>query len=608
MNLDGRSILAAGMFLLITVAAYYPAKDAGFVFDDDMYVTANPFMGTPEGLGKIWTGFAKDNYPHQYYPLTSTAFWLQYWIWQDNPLGYHVVNVLLHAINAVLLWRVLKSLGMSGAWLGAAIFAVHPVHVQSVVWISELKNVLSTIFVLLSMLLFLQYFGFSTRDNTLQDPVQNKFKWHLYGLGLLLFFLALLSKTATALLPIALLIVLWWKNPRLYLRNLISLVPLVILAVGFISITVYLESTRREAQVELYSDSFLEECLVAGRAVWFYAGKLIWPDRLVMIYHRWQVDSNEWHQYFYPVSILAAIVILWAVRHRIGKGAVAAIVYFVVAVAPLSFAKVGFIQHSYVADHWQYWGSMGMIALATGAAMMLAKQWRLWNWALLILAAALLISFSSLTWKQACLYESDETIWRNTLKHNSESWAAHSRMGNLSYSQGNLAQATIHHRQAVKFGPTYAQLHNNLALVLAEQNEHEEAIGHFHQALRIMPDMVVAHNNIGRLLQRVGRLKEAIDHYKQVLRIDPDNVEAHSNLGFALQRAGNPDQSAKHFRAVLRINPDSVEAHNHLGIVLAIQGRLDEAISEFREALQLDPQSDLVRKNLERVKKRRTNK
>ena len=267
--------LCALALVALTLLSYAPALDGGFVFDDSMYVTGDGRLETVSGLGEIWTEVGGPDYRHQYYPLTSSAFWVQYQWWGDRPVGYHLVNVLLHALNAVLLWRLLRRLGLPAAWLAAAVFAVHPVHVQSVAWISELKNVLSTAFFLSSMHLFVRYLGLVAS----RSPAG----WVTYGLGVALFVCALLSKTATCLLPAALLLVVWWKRGRVDRRSLLAVAPLVVLGAAFVLMTVYLESHYR-AHGAAYAHSGLERLLIAGRALWFYAAKLAWPAKLALIY------------------------------------------------------------------------------------------------------------------------------------------------------------------------------------------------------------------------------------------------------------------------------------------------------------------------------------
>jgi hypothetical protein len=361
--LAGACVLAA-----LAVLAYLPALDAGFVIDDGMYVTDDSRMETLSGLGGIWTEVAGPEYRHQYYPLTTSAFWLQYRLWGEHPVGYHLVNVLLHALNAVLLWRLLRVLGLPAAWLAAAVFAVHPVHVQSVAWVSELKNVLSSAFFLSSMLLLVRYLGVAGSGAS--------GRWVTYVLGVALFVCALLSKTATCLLPAALLLVVWWKRGRIVRRDLLALAPLVAVGAAFVVMTVYLESHHGGARGEGFGQSWLDRALIAGRALWFYAGKLMWPADLVFIYPRWTIDATVWWQYLYPLSVLAVMVVLWSLRGRIGRGPLAAAGYCILAVAPLSLVNVAFTRHSYVADHWAYWASMGLIALVVGVAASHLRRWR----------------------------------------------------------------------------------------------------------------------------------------------------------------------------------------------------------------------------------------
>ena len=516
------------------------------------------------GLGRIWTEVAGETYQHQYYPLTSTAFWVQHRLWGERPLGYHLVNVLLHAANAVVLWQLLRRLGIAGAWLAAAVFAVHPVHVQSVAWVAELKNVQSAFFFLLSMLVFVRWFGL---DRAGSPPSSEAGGWKTYGWGFLLFLCALLSKTATCLLPAALLLVLWWKRERVRRRDLLALAPLAAVGTALVLVTVYLETHHGGARGEVFSQSWLERTLIAGRALWFYAGKLAWPVELAFFYPRWEVDAGRWWQYLYPVASVAVMAGLWVARHRIGKGPVAAVGFFVIAAAPISFVNVAFARFSYVADHWQYWASMGLIALAVGAVAS-REAWRregTWlRWWGCGTAVVILGGLSLLTWQRAERYENPRTLWYHTLARNPDAWAAH----------------------------------NNLAVALSAQGRHGPAMAHFREALRLQPDLADAHCNLGIILQLQGRLEEAIEHLEAATRARPGMSEAHYNLGNTLYQAGRPDEALAELRTALAIDPNDAEAYTSLGAVLMSLGKTRAGIESYRTALRLDPDHAGAARNL----------
>ncbi len=504
--------LPACLLVLLAILAYLPALDAGFIIDDTLYVTGDVRMEMPGGLGRIWTEVVGPQYKHQYYPMTSTAFWVQHQFWGDDPFGYHLVNVLLHAANAVLLWLVLGRLAMPGAWIAAAIFAVHPVHVQSVAWVAELKNTLSAMFFLASAFVFVGWFRREPRT------------WPGYALAMLLFVGALLSKSATCLLPAALLVVLWWKQPRLERRDLLALAPLVVVGLTFVLVTVYLEAVHAGAAGGGFSQSAVERGLVAGRAVWFYAGKLLWPAELIFIYPRWAVDAGAWWQYLFPASAIGVLAALWWQRARIGRGPFAATAFFFLAVVPMAFVNVAFTRLSWVSDHWQYWASMGLIALAAGTAATYRGRW-------LPAAATLVIGVLALrTWDRCLDYESPERLWRDTVARNPDAWLAHNNLANALQQQDRFDEAEAGYREAIRLNPDFMKAHYNLANALQARGELYSATVHFEHAIRLDPEFADAYYNLGNALRMSGRLGEAIERYRVAVMLKPDFHVARHNL------------------------------------------------------------------------------
>ncbi len=350
--------LLALTLLAATFIAYQPVWHAGFIWEDDDYVTKNQALHSVDGLQRIWS---TPGTTHQYYPLVFTSFWVEYHLWRLQPFGYHLVNVILHAVNAVLLWRVLRRLGLPGAWWAAAIFALHPVNVESVAWITERKNTLSGLFYLLAALAWLRFRPL-TAGETSRTP-----EWRFYWVALGLFACALLSKTVTCSLPAVLVLLIWWKTGRLEKRDGLALAPWFVLGAASGLMTRWMER-RLGASGAPWELSFVQRCLVAGRALWFYAGKLIWPHDLTFSYPRWRVDAGVVWQYSFPLAALAVVAALWKVRSRIGRGPLVAVLFFAITLVPaLGFFDVFPFRYSYVADHFQYIASLGLIAL--GAAL-----------------------------------------------------------------------------------------------------------------------------------------------------------------------------------------------------------------------------------------------
>jgi len=569
-----------GLLLLAgTMAAYQPVWHAGFIWDDDNYVTKNRTLRDFSGLKQIW--FDTKATP-QYYPLVYTTFWLEYHAWRLNPLGYHIVNVLLHALGAILLWRVLKRLELAGAWLAAAVFALHPVNVESVAWITERKNVLSGVFFFGAAWAYLRFTGESGSERQRRG-------WWLAGL--LLFVCALLSKTAVCSLPLALLLARWWKEKRLKWGDVAPLVPFFIAALWLGLQTAWLEKHHVGASGAAWSSSFAERGLLAGRALWFYAGKLVWPVNLTFVYPRWQLDARVWWQWLFPAGALAIVAALWFGRKRIGGGPLAAILLFASTLFPvLGFWDVYYMRYSFVADHFQYLAGVGIIVLATGGMTLAAGRWKtgqpflkpaLWGF--------LLFTLGALTWHQCGMYADAETLWRTTLARNPGCRMADNNLGLLYLQTGDVEKAIAQYGKALETAPDDAEARNNLGSALFKKGELNEAIAQYRKALELKPDYADARNNLGNALKQKGDLEGAIAQYRKALENDPDYANAHLNLGVALAQNGQMEEAVAQYHKALEINPGSAEAHNNLGVVLLSQARMEEAIAQYRKALEIDP-------------------
>jgi Flp pilus assembly protein TadD len=576
--------------LLAAVAlAYQPAWNGGFLWDDAAHVTRADLRSW-RGLWRIWS---EPGATQQYYPLLHSAFWLQHRLWGDAPAGYHLVNLALHAAAALLAGLALRRLSVPGAFLAAAVFALHPVHVESVAWITELKNTLSAVLYLGAAMAWLRF--------------EEERRARAYLLALALFVLALCSKTVTATLPAALLLLHWWKRGRPgWRREVLPLLPFFALGAAAGSFTAWVERKLVGAEGAAFDLSPVERGLVAGRAAWFYLGKLVWPADLSFVYPRWSVSQAIWWQYLYPAAALAVLAILWSQRQR-WPGPLAGTLFFLGTLFPaLGFFDVYPFLFSFVADHFQYLASLGIIALAAAGAARLLERRRLWRRpagdALCLAALAVL---AALTWQRSHLFADRETLYRATIRSNPGCWMAYNNLAGSLIARGATEEALGLVQRALDLRPDYPEAHNNLGLVLASRGRWDEAIRHYRRALELDPAYPEAHNNLGFAIAAGGELDEAIAHYRWALEGDPGQAGVHYNLAMALLARGDDPQAAAHLRRALELQPDFLEAHNNLGILLARSGRLDEAIEQFRRALEIAPSSAEVRRNLDLALERR---
>ncbi|HTT58235.1 MAG TPA: tetratricopeptide repeat protein [Opitutaceae bacterium] len=584
----------AWMLILLlggTLLAYLPALRGGFLWDDDAHVT-RPDLQPLSGLGRIWFEVGATQ---QYYPLLHSAFWLEHRLWGDAPLGYHLLNILLHATAAGLLGVILRRLALPGAWLAAFLFALHPVAVESVAWISEQKNTLSAVLALAATLVYLRF----DRD---RRPAA-------YGVALGLFVLALLTKSVTATLPAVLLVVFWWQRGRLaWRRDVFPLTPWFAIGATVGLFTAWVEKYLIGAQGADFTLSFADRCLLAGRVVWFYLGRLLWPADLMFIYPRWQVDASRAGQYLYPVALLVlAAALAWLARRR--RGPLAGFLIFAGTLFPaMGFINVYPFVFSYVADHFQYLSAIGIIVPAAAGLTLATAALRSSGapgaaraapWAAVLLVAGLGV----LTWRQCGIYRDARTLYTDTLRRNPDCALAHNGIGEiLLRDPSRLAEAIAHFRTSIRLSPHDALAHNNLGTALARNpRELPEAIAEYETALRLLPDFAGAHNNLGVALERLpGRMAEAVAHLEEAVQIEPDSPEMQDNLGVALTRvAGHGAEAVTHLEAAVRLAPDAADYRNNLGVALVnTPGRAAEAVAPFEAAVRLNPRSAEFRANL----------
>jgi tetratricopeptide (TPR) repeat protein len=562
------------MLILGLLLAYLPALHGKPIWDDQSHLTS-PELRSWAGLGRIWFELGATQ---QYYPLTHTAFWLMARIWGSWYEGYHLINVLLHGASALLLVRILRRLEIRGAWLAAALWALHPVQVESVAWMSELKNCLSGLFYFWAALAYLWF----QRERVLGA-------WFAaFGL----FILGLLSKSVIDTLPAALLLVFYWKNGRLSWRwDVLPLVPFLAVGIGSGLLTSWVERTYIGASGRGFNLPLTDRFLIAGRAFWFYLGKLVWPANLIFIYPRWEISAGVWWQYLFPIAALGLMVLLAWGRKRWGMGPLVATLYFGGTLAPaLGFVNIFPFRYSFVADHFQYLASAGPLALAAAGVTMLFDRWKEPGRLLLpTFCVGLLAEFGLLIWQQCGMYADVETLWRTTIQANPECWMAENNLGMSLSQNGQPWDAMPHFREALRINPDDGEAHNNLGLALAATGQPAAAVTEYRKALRINPNDAEAHDNLGSTLAGTGQPVVALAEYREALRIQPRFADPHLNIGNLYLKQGRTSEGITEIETALQIRPDFAEAHNSLGTGFSQAGRMQEAIGQFEAALQLNP-------------------
>lgn len=571
------------VLVLATLAVYYPAWHGGMLWDDDAHIT-RVGLRSISGLYRIWFDLGATQ---QYYPVLHSSFWMLHKVFGDNTFGYHVISMLLHAMSAFVVALILRKLAVPGVWLAALIFALHPVQVESVAWISELKNTLSGIFCLSAALAYLHF----------DESRQRK----QYALAMLLFILALLSKSVTATLPAVLLVIFWWRPGRQSLRrHMLLFVPFFGLGIAGGLLTAWVERTLIGARGPEFQLSLIERCLVAGRAIWFYFAKLLWPENLTFIYPRWQTNQNSWWQILFPAAALGVLAAFWLLRKRVRAPLAAMLIFCGILFPALGFFDVYPFRYSFVADHFQYLACIAVVAPFAAALSRLAARWNIGR----VLSALVILIFvgllGSLTWRQSRQYSDAETLYRATLDRNPSCWLAHNNLGYLKIKVDS-EEAVAHLKEALRLKPDYAVAHCNLCSALQTMGRYEDAKNECMEALRITPNLAEAHNNLGNTLQLLGRDNEAISSFKEALRIMPDFAVVHYNLANTLQMMDRTEEAITHYLEALALGPDSPYVHHNLGIALETLDRFQEAAVQYELALQLKPDYASARTNLSRV-------
>jgi tetratricopeptide (TPR) repeat protein len=578
-----RAWLLGLLLVAATVLAYQPVWQAGFIWDDDEYVTNNPLLTAPDGLKRIW--FSLDS-PSQYFPLTYTVFYIERSFWGLDSAGFHWVNIFLHAANALLVWRLLGRLSVPGAWLAAAIFALHPVQVESVAWVTELKNVLSLFFFLPAVLAWVEF---------VED--RPKPLWRVYALALVFYALALFSKTTACTLPAALLLVLWLKGKPITRSRLVQLVPFVALGLGMGLVSVWWERFHQEVQGNFLGLGLLDRLLVASHAVWFYAGKLIWPVNLTFTYPHWTIQAADPLAYGWLLACAGAGASIYFTRRFFGRGIATAALFYVATLSPLlGFIMLYTFYYSFVADHYQYIACIGPIALA--AAGMTTRLGRLEKRSPFLqpaLGGIVLLGLGLLTWHQSLMYADAETLWRTTIARNPGAWMAYDNLGIILSQKGKIDEAMALFQKTLAIRPDNALARNNLGLILCQKGRMDEAIAQFQQALAALPDNALVRINLGKAFLANGQQHEATVQFQKVLEDNSRNPKANYYLGLALLQAGRVDEAIVHFQKTLEAQPDSADAWSGLNeAAWLLATSPDAAIRNGHKALALARQLDRI--------------
>ena len=561
-----------GALYLLALLVYLPALGAGFVWDDLGTVLENPFVHSPSGLFSIWfTDRLTD-----YWPLTYTLFWAEWQLWGDNPFGYHLVNLLLHASASVVLWRILKRLAIPGAWLIAAAFAIHPVTAASAAWISEGKNTLSMLLALISVSWWLRF-----------DAGEDH-RWRTRSL--IAFVLALLAKTSMVGIPIVLLALAWWRRSRISRNDIKGVAPFLAASLVLGLVTIFFQSGNAIQNEEIPVRDFGERISGTGWAFAFYWLKDLLPVDLAIIYPNWKINGANLLHWLPLAGLLGIAAAAWRSRKTWGRPLLLTGIASAALLLPvLGLIEMAFQRFSLVADHLQYTAIVFPLAVVIGGISRWLHTKSVPTSLKIGLSCVLLMSLAILTWNQAKAYHSNTTFWAHVDKHNSGAWVAHYHLGKIATEAGNAEVGIALFEKALALNERHARSHNNLGAVLLGRGETERAEHHLQRALELRPDLAVAQHNFGLILAGRNEIDAAAAAFEEAVSLRPDYVDAFDNLGVARMLQGRHEEAiATHWHAI-ELDPTFAKAFLGLGDAYSRLGQLDQSIAAFNQFLQLQP-------------------
>ncbi len=555
------------MIVALVLIAYIPAMRAGFIWDDDVLLTNNPLIKSPQGWWQVWCSTDQKFY----FPVTWTTFWLEWRLFGMDATGYHVVNILLHAAGALLLWRALTRLAVPGAWWGALLFALHPVNVESVAWISEHKNTLSLLFFLGTLLCYWRA----------EDANSRRWYWTAVGL----FVLALLSKTTVVMLPVVLLLCAWWRRGRVTSDDWIRTGPLFLLALVSGLATLWFQA---QLPADMGTDSAIGlhnpwlSAAMAGWTFWFYLFKTLFPIGLRPLYENPQLNAAVPLSYLPSAAWIGLLVVLWLYRRRWARGPFGGVGFFLVMLFPvIGIAGVLVWRIPPLADHILYLPVIGIVALVA-AVVPRHRSYQAF-------AAVAVGGLAVLTWQQSRIYRDAKTYWLTAVERSPRHAGAHYNLAAVLMREHRYAAAEEQFAQTVALRPNFVLAYLNWGTLLAERGRAAEAVDKFERAVRLRPRWPQIHYNLALALSSLGQTREAIHQLEQTVVLTPDDAEVRYRFACLLINTGDLRRAATALRAVLRLNPAHAAAHYNLGLLLLRQQRLDEAYQHIAAAARLNP-------------------
>jgi protein O-mannosyl-transferase len=583
-----KKLLRVGVILTTVGWIFSPVFHGDWLWDDDILIRGNLLVHHPAGLWKIWFDPTR---LVDYFPLKASIEWIEWHLWGDDTLGHHLVSIGLHAVNSLLVWKLLNKFGLRLAWLGGLLFALHPIMIESVAWISEFKNTLSLAPFLLAVCAYLDYEERGRRSDYLR--------------ALVLFVIAMLCKTTMVMFPVVLLLYAWWKRDRIGWGDLKRSGPFfaVSLALGLITIWFVHQHAIGEKPIEV--GGLFSRVALAGLSIAFYLSKCLLPVALSPIYQKWDIDPPGLVQ-FLPWLVLGGLLFyLWRKRHSWGRHLLLGLGFFLITLAPfVGVTTASYMTFTWVMDHILYLPIIGLVGLAMAGLGQLderiSSSARPYGQGMLAIVFALLAYLSH---SYAGIFVSSKALWTYTIKVNPGAFVAYNQLGTLLSHQGRYAEAIEQFQRSLRLNPDFVFARFNLAGALQEMGRFPEAMEEYERVIALDPILSLAYNNMGNILISEGHVSEAKQNYERALQYNPEFPDAHNNLGNILTHESRLPEALEQYNEALDLDPSLAAAHNSKGVILAKTGDLTGAIKEFQETLKINPNNPNARNNLEQVQR-----
>lgn len=552
-------LMRAAVLVLAGLCIYSPTYHGDWLWDDDVVLTTNPdvLSGTLSGLLKLWVN--PDGI--DYFPLSYSLFWLQALAFGPQSTGYHITSILLHISSGLLLWTLLATLKIPGAWVTALAFTIHPVCVESVAWVAETKNTLSLALFLASCIFWVK------QDDESPGPKRER----IYLLSITFFLLAMFAKTSVVAMPVLTLLYAWWKRGVVTMQDAIRAAPMFLISIVLGIVTIQYQWGRAIGAEGVPVGGFDSRLAVAGMAILFYLATILWPVHLLPIYPRWEVDPPKAWQLLPLILIGGASVWMWKNRHtRWGRDAILAFGFFLLMIAPvLGLVDIAYMRITWVADHFLYLPMIGPLAsIVAVATTWLEKRNERERIVFSALAAGIMLFLAANAFFYAINWTDEDRLWEHTLASNNDAWQAHNRLGVRKLNQGDLDGAYYHFRNSTRIRPDLGETKNNLGVVLLKMGRIDEALKAYQDAADNWPQNLGIRYNLADTYLQAGRLDEARAGFEELLEAEPSNPVFLYKFALTLLKLGEPEKAVEAFRRVLEIDPTFKDARESLEAAL----------------------------------------